>query len=88
MIYLPKAPGFIPMFLLMSSETHTSDLPQLISISTHLMVTIYCDSTIHKIKATSLVLCSPKDICRVLVGDLISAGKKKSFYACFRAAVL
>lgn len=47
MIYLPKAIGFISMFLLMSSESHTLDLSQLISTSIHLVVKMYCDSTIH-----------------------------------------
>lgn len=39
--------------VLNSSETHSLDLPlMLISINIHLENTIYCNSTIHKIKAT------------------------------------
>lgn len=35
---LPKAMGFISVLLLMSRETHTWDLPLLISTSIHLVV--------------------------------------------------
>lgn len=54
MIHSPKATGSISLFLLRSSATHTLDLSQLISTSIHLVIKIYFDSTLHKIKVASL----------------------------------
>lgn len=53
--------------LILKYFAYTLDLPQWISKSIHLVVTIYCDSTIHKIKIISLVFYTSRHLSRSLL---------------------